>query len=97
MIIEQDGSLRINTAIPEIGPGSTTALIQVACDLLGVPFETTTIIFGDSAAAPFDIGSHRNPTLYSVRPGHGRCCCRTEADILSYAAGKDFWIQMPQL
>ena len=66
MIIEQDGSLRINTAIPEIGPGSTTALIQVACDLLGVPFETTTMIFGDSAAAPFDIGSHATRTLYSV-------------------------------
>ncbi len=66
MVIEQDGSLRINTAIPEIGPGSTTALIQVACDLLSVPFETTTMIFGDSAAAPFDIGSHATRTLYSV-------------------------------
>ena len=90
MIIEQDGSLRINTAIPEIGPGSTTALIQVACDLLGVPFETTTIIFGDSAAAPFDIGSHATRTLYSVSQVMEDAAAELKADILSYAAGKDF-------
>ena len=90
MIIEQDGSLRINTAIPEIGPGSTTALIQVACDLLGVPFETTTMIFGDSAAAPFDIGSHAARTLYSVSQVMEDAAAELKADILSYAAGKDF-------
>ena len=90
MIIEQDGSLRINTAIPEIGPGSTTALIQVACDLLGVPFETTTMIFGDSAAAPFDIGSHATRTLYSVSQVMEDAAAELKADILSYAAGKDF-------
>ena len=90
MIIEQDGSLRINTAIPEIGPGSTTALIQVACDLLGVPFETTTMIFGDSAAAPFDIGSHATRTLYSVSQVMEDAVAELKADILSYAAGKGF-------
>ena len=90
MVIEQDGSLRINTAIPEIGPGSTTALIQVACDLLGVPFETTTMIFGDSAAAPFDIGSHATRTLYSVSQVMEEAAAELKADILSYAAGKEF-------
>ena len=90
MIIEQDGSLRINTAIPEIGPGSTTALIQVACDLLGVPFETTTMIFGDSAAAPFDIGSHATRTLYSVSQVMEEAAADLKADMLSFAGGKDF-------
>lgn len=90
MVIEQDGSLRINSAIPEIGPGSTTALIQVACDLMGVPFETTTMIFGDSAAAPFDIGSHATRTLYSVSQVMEEAAAELKADIFAYAAGKEF-------
>lgn len=90
MTIEQDGSLRINSAIPEIGPGSTTALLQVACDLLSVPMETATMIFGDSGAAPFDIGSHATRTLYSVSQVLEDAAKELKADILNYAAGKEF-------
>ncbi len=90
LTIEQDGTLRVNSAIPEIGPGSTTALLQVACDLLGVPFETATMIFGDSSAAPFDIGSHATRTLYSVSQVLKDAAEELKADILSYAAGHDF-------
>ncbi|MFB0917787.1 MAG: molybdopterin-dependent oxidoreductase [Clostridiaceae bacterium] len=64
--VEQDGTLVINSGIPEIGPGSTTALIQVACDLIGAPFETTIMKFGDTDTTPFDIGSHATRTLYTV-------------------------------
>ncbi len=90
MVIEQDGSLRVNSAIPEIGPGSTTALLQVACDLLSVPMETATMIFGDSGAAPFDIGSHATRTLYSVSQVMEEAAAELKADILAYAAGKEF-------
>lgn len=89
--IEQDGSMRINSAIPEIGPGTTTALLQVACDLLSVPFDTARMVFGDSHAAPFDIGSHATRTLYSCSQVLQDAIPELKADILSYAAGKEFF------
>ncbi len=64
--IEYDGTLFVNSSIPEIGPGSTTACLQVAADLTGAPFAGSVMKFGDTDAAPFDIGSHATRTLYSV-------------------------------
>ncbi len=64
--IERDGTLFVNSSIPEIGPGSTTACLQVACDLIGAPLRDAVMKFGDTDAAPFDIGSHATRTLYTV-------------------------------
>lgn len=64
--IERDGTLFVNSSIPEIGPGSTTACLQVAADLIGVPYKDAVMKFGDTDAAPFDIGSHATRTLYTV-------------------------------
>lgn len=64
--VERDGTLFVNSAIPEIGPGSTTACLQVACDLIGAPLANAVMKFGDTDAAPFDIGSHATRTLYTV-------------------------------
>lgn len=64
--IERDGTLFVNSSIPEIGPGSTTACLQVAADLIGAPYKDAVMKFGDTDAAPFDIGSHATRTLYTV-------------------------------
>lgn len=64
--IERDGTLFVNSSIPEIGPGSTTACLQVACDLIGCSLQGAVMKFGDTDAAPFDIGSHATRTLYTV-------------------------------
>ncbi len=66
--IEGDGTLHVASGIPEIGPGSTTGLLQIAADVVGVPFETIHLEFGSTASSPFDIGSHATRTLYTV--GH---------------------------
>ncbi|MGI6110618.1 MAG: xanthine dehydrogenase family protein molybdopterin-binding subunit [Eubacteriaceae bacterium] len=66
MRIERDGTLFVNSSIPEIGPGSTTACLQVAADLTGLPYKDSVMKFGDTDAAPFDIGSHATRTLYTV-------------------------------
>lgn len=86
MRLEQDGSLFVSSGIPEIGPGSTTALMQVACDLVGVPFESAVMQFGDTAAGPFDIGSHATRTLYTV--GYVMSCAvkKLRADIFDFAS-----------
>lgn len=63
---EQDGTFTVSSGIPEIGPGSSTAVLQVCCDLMGVPFETSKFLYGDTHTSPFDIGSHATRSLYSA-------------------------------
>jgi xanthine dehydrogenase molybdenum-binding subunit len=66
MRIESDGSLHVASSIPEIGPGVTTGLLQIAADTIGVPLETSRMVYGDTDAGPFDIGSHASRTLYAA-------------------------------
>ena len=84
--IEQDGTFHIASSVPEIGPGSTTALVQVACDLVGVPFATAHMQFGNTAAGPFDIGSHATRTLYTVSQVMRDVAKDLRQQILTYAA-----------
>jgi CO/xanthine dehydrogenase Mo-binding subunit len=49
---ELDGTLSIRIAVPDIGGGQASSLIQIASEVLGVPPERTTIHIGDSALHP---------------------------------------------
>lgn len=86
MRLEGDGSLHVATGIPEIGPGSTTALMQIAADVVGVPMEDSHMKFGDTEASPFDIGSHATRTLYTVGTVITKVGADLKARILEYAA-----------
>jgi len=64
LAMHQDGSLQLSIGVPEIGCGSSTTLAQLAAETLGVSLSMITVVFGDTAATPFDIGSHASRTLY---------------------------------
>jgi CO/xanthine dehydrogenase Mo-binding subunit len=49
---ELDGTLVIRIAVPDIGGGQASSLIQIASEVLGVPPERITIHIGDSALNP---------------------------------------------
>ena len=49
---ELDGTLVIRIAVPDIGGGQASSLIQIASEVLGVPPERVTIHIGDSALNP---------------------------------------------
>ena len=49
---ELDGTLVIRIAVPDIGGGQASSLIQIAAEVLGVPPERITIHIGDSALNP---------------------------------------------
>ena len=84
--IEQDGSMVVQSGIPEIGPGSTTALLQVTADEMGIDFDKITMQFGDTKAGPFDIGSHATRTLYTVSQVIDKAAKKLKADIFDYTA-----------
>lgn len=49
---ELDGTLTIRIAVPDIGGGQASSLVQIASEVLGVPPERITIHIGDSALNP---------------------------------------------
>lgn len=87
--IEQDGTFVVASGIPEIGPGSTTAVLQVCCDLMGVPFETSTFLYGDTHTSPFDIGSHATRSLYSVSQVAAEAIKELKADLFDWICNSD--------
>jgi len=88
MRVEYDGTLFVNSAIPEIGPGSTTACLQVAADLTGISYANSVMKFGDTDAAGFDIGSHATRTLYTVSHAMKECSEELCKQIFTYVAKK---------
>lgn len=85
MRIEGDGSLHVSIAIPEIGPGTSTALMQIAADIVGVRMEDSTLKYGDSDG-PYSIGSHASRTLYAAGAVVVKAGERLRSDLLDYAA-----------
>lgn len=86
---EQDGTFVVSSGIPEIGPGTTTAGLQVCCDLMGVPFETSKFIYGDTDKAPFDIGSHATRSLYAMTQVAKLAIDDVKADLFSWLTSSD--------
>ena len=50
--IYADGSLLVQSAVSDSGPGTATAMTQIASAVMGVPFKKTTFELGDSSLPP---------------------------------------------
>jgi xanthine dehydrogenase YagR molybdenum-binding subunit len=77
--LRADASARVECSTHEIGPGTYTALSQVAADALGLPLESVEIRLGDTAlpSAPAQGGS---ATLTSVAPVVHEACVAARAE-----------------
>ena len=84
--MHQDGSVQLSVGSPEIGPGSSTTLAQLAADTAGISLGTITVVFGDTAATPFDIGSHASRTLFATGKAVVAAAQNMRGEILKYAA-----------
>ncbi len=74
MVLNQDGSLQLQTGETEIGQGCDTAFAQMAADAVGIPVENVhAVSTQDTDVTPF---RHRSP----MPPGR-----RTSAAFPSYA------------
>lgn len=87
-----DGSARVRTASSDMGPGTYTAMTQVAADALGLPLERVRFALGDSSmpTAPVhggsitmaSVGSAVHAACEAVRAKTGAREGRTYADAL---------------
>jgi CO/xanthine dehydrogenase Mo-binding subunit len=52
--LNEDGTVVLNAGITEIGSGSSTALVQMAAEVLGVRPERVALVSGDTETTPYD-------------------------------------------
>lgn len=62
--LREDGYYTLFTGSTDMGMGSNTVLTQMACEVLGCPFEQMTLVEGDTDVVPFDPGSYASSTTY---------------------------------
>ncbi len=64
-ILKNDGSLLIQSASADVGPGTATIMTQIAADTSGIPFQKITFELGDSSYPPA-VGQFGSMTVTSV-------------------------------
>jgi aerobic carbon-monoxide dehydrogenase large subunit len=55
--VSPSGTVTVAVGTSSHGQGHETAFAQLAAELLGVPYEDVTVVFGDTDAAPFGYGT----------------------------------------
>lgn len=92
--VQQDGSIHLASGVPDIGTGTSTALPQLAAEVLGVKLEEVSLTFGDTLSTPFDIGSHASRTCYAAGTAVVAAAKDARKQLLEYAA--DFLKTSPE-
>jgi xanthine dehydrogenase molybdenum-binding subunit len=64
--LNEDGSVTLMTGAGGLGTGAHTALAQIAAEALGVPFDSVSVVHGDTDVVPWDIGAFASHTTYMV-------------------------------
>ncbi len=65
MVLNQDGSVQVQTGETEIGQGCDTAYAQMAADAIGIPFENVHIVSAqDTDVTPFGTGAYASRQTY---------------------------------
>lgn len=65
MVLNQDGTLRLQLGETEIGQGADTAFAQMAADAIGVPFESVHMVScQDTDVTPFGTGAYASRQTY---------------------------------
>ena len=86
MVLNQDGSVQVQTGETEIGQGCDTAYSQMAADAIGVPFEQVHIVSNqDTDITPFGTGAYASRQTYIGGFSIQQTGCLLRERILDYA------------
>ncbi len=84
--MEADGNVTLYTGVCPHGQGLETTLAQVAADHLGVPFDTVTVVFGDTATTPVAAGTIASRSMMMGGAATMRAAAALRARLLEIAA-----------
>lgn len=66
--IDADGKVKVFTGKVEVGQNIRTSLAQQVAEELHVPFETVSMVMGDTALTPYDMGTFGSRTTPTMGP-----------------------------
>jgi CO/xanthine dehydrogenase Mo-binding subunit len=62
--INSDGSAVVYIGAADVGQGSSTVMVQIASEILGIPYDMVSIVKGDTKYGPYDQGTVASRVTY---------------------------------
>jgi xanthine dehydrogenase molybdenum-binding subunit len=85
--LNEDGSANLVVSPGELGQNIIGALSQIAAEGIGLRYEDIHVIWGDTDATLFDVGSHASRTCYVTGNAVKRAAGEVKKQIIDRAAG----------
>lgn len=86
--IAEDGRVTGHTGKVEIGQNARTSLSQAIADELSIPIESVTMVMGDTAVVPFDIGTFGSLTTPVMVPQLRKASAAARKVLIGLAADR---------
>jgi carbon-monoxide dehydrogenase large subunit len=64
--LNEDGTATVLTGVSDIGTGTSTGLVAIAAESLGVDVRTVTLVASDTESTPYDLGSVASRVLHDA-------------------------------
>jgi xanthine dehydrogenase molybdenum-binding subunit len=84
--LNEDGTVHLIAGMSEIGSGSSTAMVQIAAEVLGVGADAVALISGDTETTPFDTLTAASRVTVSVGNAVKRAATDARDQLLRLAA-----------
>lgn len=84
--LNEDGTVHLIAGMSEIGSGSSTAMVQIAAEILGVKAEAVGLVAGDTETTPYDTLTAASRVTVSVGNAVQRAAMDARDQLLQMAA-----------
>ena len=84
--LNEDGTVHLLAGMSEIGSGSSTAMVQIAAEVLGVEADAVALVSGDTETTPFDTLTAASRVTVSVGNAVKRAATDARDQLLQLAA-----------
>jgi 4-hydroxybenzoyl-CoA reductase subunit alpha len=86
--IAEDGRASLFTGLPDMGQGSHTTMAMIAAECLGIATDDITVISGDTAIEPFDVGAFSQRGTFTTGNAVKAACRDARHQLEKTAAAK---------
>ena len=80
-----DGSILVFAGTSDMGQGARTIFAQLAADLLGAPYESVSVIMGDTSVVPFDLQTSASRSTVFMGTAITRACEDIQQQVIQLA------------
>jgi CO/xanthine dehydrogenase Mo-binding subunit len=84
--VDDYGRVTLITGATEMGQGADVVLAQIVAEMVGVPADSVTVVNGDTAVAPWDVGAHASRTTFVAGQAALQAAAEVRRQILETAS-----------